>query len=74
MRIEIVSIKPKVIDSTHVTMQILIDYDLEFKDCVCKVLKKKSVTRAEVEHFVTNSLQNVINELDNEDLEFFGED
>jgi hypothetical protein len=74
MRIEIVSIKPKVIDSTHVTMQILIDYDLEFKNCVCKVLKKKTVSKIEIEQFVTNSLQQVINEMDNEDLDFFEED
>lgn len=64
MTIEIVSIKPKIIDTKYVSMQILIDYDIEFKECISVILKKKNVSRLDVELYVSKALQKVIEELD----------
>ncbi len=64
--IEIVSIKPKIIDTKYVSMQILIDYDTEFKECISVILNKKNVSRLDVELFVSKALQKVIEELDDD--------
>jgi hypothetical protein len=66
MMIEIVSIKPKIIDTKYVSMQILIDYDTEFKECISVILNKKNVSRLDVELFVSKALQKVIEELDDD--------
>lgn len=66
MNIEIVDIQQKKTKDNFVSLKLFISYDAEFKSCVAKALKKKSITRTEIEYFVTCSIQQIFEELDEE--------
>ena len=64
MNIEIVNIQQKKTKDNFVSLKLFISYDVEFKNCIAKALKKKNVTRTEIEHVVTCSIQQIFDELD----------
>jgi len=50
-----------------VSLKLFISYDAEFKSSVAKALKKKNITKTEIEYFVTCSIQQIFEELDEEE-------
>jgi len=66
MNIEIINVENRRADNDYVYLRISINYDTEFKSLISTIIKKKVVSRRDIEDFVSKSIQQIILELDEE--------